>query len=346
MDPIRRSWAIAWLLAATAMSVWPLAAAEPTAKITPRQPWSTFFSGEEVKLGYAVESREPIRGRIVWSYAVQQRTIARGELSADVGPQEPMTIEIPLRLPELSEGVVYDTQLRLQLVDGRQNVVAEHGRVVRLFFRDAFADRREWLRRLKIVLYDPPEKTEKTFGEAEVPYKLVRNPAALKATSEGMVVVGEGVSLTDHPSLAETLTELAAGGLPVLCLAPADGYLAFPGIEQSRPKPGRVSLRGKDVIGEFDKRLDTDAWPPEGKTLVAGVQPSSRRGRVVLSVTDSPQAWPWLEATYPGGGRLIVCGFGLIEHWDAGPTPRYLLMRVFERLSQGAKLPNNSHEQE
>ena len=132
----------------------------------------------------------------------------------------------------------------------------------------------------------------------------------------------------------EPLHLIAAGGVSVLCLAPVDGDFAFPGVEQGHPKPGRVSLRASDVIGEFDKRLDSDGWPPRGKMVAAGLEPSSRRGRVVLSVTDSRQAWPWLEVTYPGGGRLIVCGFGLIDHWQAGPTPRYLLMHILERLSR------------
>ena len=346
MNPICRFWTAALLAAGTAVSTTTLLAAEPSVEITPREGWSAMFGGEEVKRGYVVAGQAPLEGRIVWSYSAQRRTIARGELSANVGPHGPITIEIPLRLPEVREGIAYDTELRLQLVDDRQNVAAEHNRVIRLFPRDAFADRREWLDRLKIVLYDPTEKTEKTFDEADVPYAYMRSLTALKATSEGMVVIGEGVSWTDYPALPEALVELAAGGRSVLCLAPADGYLVFPGVEQGQPKPGRVSLRRNDVIGELDKRLDADAWPPRGEMVAAAVQPTSRSGRVVLAVTDSPEAWPWLEVAYPGGGRLIVCGFGLIDHWQAGPTPRYLLVRVFERLSQGAETPRNSLEQE
>jgi len=350
MNPICRFWTAALLAAGTAVSTTflraELLAAEPSVEITPREGWSAMFGGEEVELGYVVAGQTPIAGRIAWSYSAQRRTIARGEVPAGVGPRGPATIEIPLQLPEVRKGVVYDTELRLQLVDGRQNVVAEHNRLIRLLARDAFADRREWLDRLKIVLYDPAEKTEKTFDEAEIPYRYMRSLTTLKATSEGMVVIGEGVSWMDHPALPEALVELAAGGRSVLCLAPADGYLAFPGVDQGQPTPGRVSLRRNDVIGELDKRLDMDAWPPRGETVAAAVQPTNRGGRVVLSVTDAADAWPWLEVAYPGGGRLIVCGFGLIDHWQAGPTPRYLLLRVFERLSQGDETPPNPLEQE
>ena len=139
---------------------------------------------------------------------------------------------------------------------------------------------------------------------------------------------------------------LSAAGVPVLCLAPADGDFPFPGTGKDQPKPRRVVLCHGEIIRELDKRLDADAWPPEGQVAAAGLQLTGGNRRVLLSVDRSPPGWPWLEVVYPGGGRLIVCGFGVVRHWDTSPTPRWLLLRVLERLSQSKNGSSISFEKE
>ncbi len=308
-------------------------AAEPTAKIVPQEGWSTFFGGGQVTLNYRLQSSVAMKGRLTWSHSAQRRPIARGERAVSVDKTTPADVEISLQLPEVREGIVFDTDFTVQLLDSRDDVVAEHQRVLRLFPSDAFFDRREWLDDLKIVLFDPDGKTSETFDDVAIPYKKAGNLSVLEETKEGIVVIGEGVSLADHRNLAEVMMRLAATGVSVLCLAPADGRMAFPGSEAEQPASTSISFRRTDIITQLDKRLDAEAWPPDGEVVVAGLEMTSFRGRVLLSVTEAPQAWPWLEVTYPRGGRLIVCGFGIIRCWQDGPTPRYLLARVFERLS-------------
>ncbi|MBC8874441.1 MAG: hypothetical protein H8E44_33815 [Planctomycetes bacterium] len=321
-------------------------AAEPTAEIAPVEGWSTFFGGDQVKLHYRLQTPDTMKGRLAWSHSAQRRPIARGERAVTVDETKPTEVEIPLQLPEVRDGVVFDTDLTVQLLDSRGEVVAEHQRVVRLFPRDPFSDRHEWLEELKIVLYDPPGQTADVFDDAEVPYKTARSLSNLEETSEGIVVIGEGVSLADHANLPEVMTKVAASGVPVFCLAPADGRLAFPGSEAEQPTAASVSLRRGDVITELDKRLDAEAWPPDGELTVTGLEMTSFRGRVLLSVAESPQLWPWFEVTYPDGGRMIVCGFGIIRCWQAGPTPRYLLASVLEQLSESrSRLPDGTLEQ-
>lgn len=327
------------LLVATAPLLPCAVAAEPPAEIVPVEGWSTFFSGDQVTLRYRLQGADTMKGRLAWSHSAQRRPLARGERAVTVDETKSAEFEIRLQLPEVREGIVFDTDLTVQFLDPRGEAAAEHQRVLRLFPRDAFSDRREWLKGLKIVLYDPLEKTSQTFDDDEIPYETARSLSALVETEEGIVVIGEGVSLADHRNLPEVMMRLAASGVPVLCLAPAEGRMAFPNSEAGQPASTSVSFRRTDVITQLDKRLDAEAWPPEGELAVAGLEMASFRGRVLLSVAASPPSWPWFEVAYPDGGRMIVCGFGIIRCWQAGPTPRYLLARVFEQLSESRSRP-------
>jgi len=320
-----------------ALLTWPAAGAEPDTELVCREQWSTFFGGQEVTLHFTVRSEEPIDGRMLWSHAADGRTIARGELAAKVKPGGESEAEIVLRLPEVRQGVVFDTQLNVLLVDRENQVLAREERTVRLFPTDPFVDRRDWLRGLEIVLYDPEGETEAVCKAHDLPYRLVGTMSALSSVEQGTVVVGEGISIDDRRGLPEALLRLAAGGVSVLCLAPADGDLPFPGGGDDEKQPRRVMLDNREIIRELDKRLDADAWPPEGRVAATGLELSTSRRGVLLSVGPSPRAWPWLEVVYPQGGRLIVCGFGIVEQWDAGPTPRWLLLRILERLSESTK---------
>ncbi|MBW3596263.1 MAG: hypothetical protein KY475_03195, partial [Planctomycetes bacterium] len=218
------------------------------------------------------------------------------------------------------------------LYDRGDQLLAEHERAVWLFSRDPFVNRREWLKDLKIALYDPEGATQKVFDEAEIPYNAPRTTAALGEVEDGVAIIGEGVSFGSRRGLAETLANLAARGVPVICLAPADGEIPFPGGEE-QPLAESVELRRSDVIKEFDKRLDADHWPPAGQVVKSGLTVAGRRGGVTLEVGDSPIAWPWLRASYAGGKQEIICGFGVIEAWDAAPTPRFLLAEILKQLT-------------
>jgi hypothetical protein len=151
--------------------------------------------------------------------------------------------------------------------------------------------------------------------------------------------VGEGVSFEEEKDLPDTLIRAAARGRPVLCLAPAKGVLPLPGADgTAAPLPQALCLHRTEIIAQLDRHLDLSGWPPDGKVVASAFALKAVEGSVLAEVTDGSSGWPWLEATHANKGRLLLCGFGLTTHWDAGPAPRYLFARLLERLA-GTRAP-------
>jgi hypothetical protein len=133
--------------------------------------------------------------------------------------------------------------------------------------------------------------------------------------------------------------QAAAAGRRVVLLAPAEGSLTVPGTRgDGLPDsgiPSELRFARRHVITELDKRLDARAWPGSNNTVPASrFLLESYRSRVEATVSDESRAWPWLEVRFPeSDGVLVMCGFRVIKHWNGGPTPRFLLIRLFEALS-------------
>jgi len=310
-------------------------AGEPTA-IEPGEKWADVFSGGEVKFHYTVRTTQAIDGRLNWSLSVNRRTVEHGQLPLTARAEHAAEVTVALKVPEVKEGVILESQLSVAAyATGDQKPAAEHVKTVWIFPRDPFVDRSEWLKALKITLFDPEGKTADVLEKARVPFTFTKNTSALDELSEGMLVIGEGTAWKDYRSLGEAMVRAAARGVPVLCLAPGEGTLVLPGTAGAElPPPDSLTLRQEDIIAELDKRLDATAWPPAGKIAASRLAIKSDRDQVVAEVSQPPHTWPWLEVRYPAKkGRLVVCGFGIVRQWEATPAPRYLLSELFRRLT-------------
>lgn len=292
--------------------------------------WSSVFAESETRWTYRISAGRPFRDRVSWRLTVDRRSLASGELQVRGEADKPGEVTIPLRWPKVKEGTVLAAQLSVAVGEVR------HDQAVWIFPRDSFFDRGEWLKSLKLSVFDPSGDTLTVLKDNDVPHERIRTRERLDEITEGIVIVGEGVSLKKHVGLMDDLRALAARGVPVLCLAAEEGEFSYPG---DKPLPAAVQLRRADVIRELDKRLDTTWWP-KGLSQVQGLRLVSSSDEVRAEVSDEANSWPWCEWQFEHESgssdkptRLIWCGFGIIQSWDDGPTPRYLLAKLFERLS-------------
>jgi len=291
---------------------------------------TNFFADSTATLHVEVPA-ELAKRRVVWVHATNEgRVFSRGEAKVAPLAGANQAAKIELRLPSVKPGVILEGVLNFSILadNGRDRLASGDARVI-AFPKDPFLDRGQWLKGLKITLYDPKEKTAAVFKSAEIPHETIVNAAALSEIKEGILVIGEGLSLREERGLAEVLVAAAAGGLTVLCLAPAEGSLPLAGDDFKKAKS--FACRKESIITELDKRLDAQAWSG-GRKVVASRLALRGEGPGVAAEVDLDQGdWPWLDVAFARTpGRLVVCGFGLVEAWDASPTPRFLLARILE----------------
>lgn len=308
--------------------------------ITPQEQWTNVFAGEKIALHFAVAAKDAFQGRVVWTFAATNGRVfpgGRGEAFVKLKAGESTKVKVPLQMPPLKAGVVLAGIVKVSAPKkGQSEPEGSFDRKLWIFFNDAFVDRKQWLKKLEITVYDPTKdaKSVKLLEKLDIPHKEIRNPAALAKLDKGLLLIGEGVSFRDERGLDDIITKLAKRGLPVLCLAPQEGMIALPGTAESGSLPNQLHWRKQDIITELDKRLDSAAWHGAKSVIASSLVIKAEGGKVVGEVTTKATDWPWLEADYANNGKLVVLGFPVIAAWESSPTPRYLLARLLEHVTK------------
>jgi hypothetical protein len=315
--------------------------------VAPLTPASNVFAGRKAHWRYSVQAREDFSGRAAWRLAVGDRTLARREQPVAAGFGRDGAVNIELELPAAKPGVVLSATLTVALLDPDGKERTRHEKDVLIFAEDAFSERQRWLRDLKIHLFDPEGKTSEIMTAAGIPFTPVVNMDAFDSIASGLLLIGEGVSLRDYRGLWPAMTRTAARGLPVLCLALSAGEFELPTTDtDSAPRAERMVLRQNNVVTDMDKRLDPDAWPPDGRSVASSLALSGGRGSIDANVQANRAGWPWLELGFAHPARpaaptrLAVCGFAIMEKWNDSPTPRYLFVELLNYVTE-----NNNNQQ-
>lgn len=323
------SWMVSTIGCLLLLTAPALSEGKPT--VAPAASWSNVFSGKDVEVPFVIRGAAS-PGQATWTLAIGPRQLSG---AADFDPKKPTHFSVRVRTPDVKPGVVLKLVLTVTARSDQSDALASCDKVLWVFSADPFADRRQWVENLKITLFDPAQTTAPLLKKAGLPFKETANTAELAAKTEGLVLIGGGVSFGDYPELWPALTKLAERGVAVLCLAPEAGALPLPSADGAAG-PEAVAFRKAGFIRRLDKRLDDAGWAPDGKTAVRGASLKAE-DRQVLAALGKDGEWPWVEIDYPApGGKLLICGFDFLgkDKWEAGPTPRYLFAALLTYLTE------------
>ncbi|MBU4459144.1 MAG: hypothetical protein KJ579_01145 [Verrucomicrobia bacterium] len=294
--------------------------------------WTAPFAGRKVSLS-AFETVAPdAAAGMAWELAIGGAVVARGEAVLEAAGAGPRGARIELDIPSIRTDAVADGLFRAWRIRSDRSVA---GRPVERRFpllgANPFAARAAWLRDLRIVLFDPDGKTAGALESVGVPHERTTNLDAVPGMKPGLFLVAEGLSFREYRALSAALLRSAEGGVATLCLAPSGGEMDLPVGGPGPAGLARVALAGRDITGEWDKRLGASAWGKEGAPVLSSCILRGASGRVVAEVEAGDAGWPWIELR--GEGRratLAICGFGMISNWDRTPATRRLLLAAME----------------
>ncbi len=316
-------------------------------QLVPVEDYTTAFAGDEITIGFRINADQPVAGRLLWSQSAQKRTLDRGEVDVRRMDDGQSQASFDLQLPEVRDGIIYQTHITAAFVPrGTDSAATKLKRSLWLFPRDPLAGRLTWAEELNLELFDPDGRTSEALESIDLPFRSLRRLSGAgsddppdESLRNRVLLVGEGASLANG-TLIDTAVEAALAGRRVIVLAPQEGVFDMPGLaDGGNQNTGAFHLARQSVITEFDQRLDAKAWHRVGNGIpFRGLRIEAVRSRIQATFVTDGTGWPWLELRYPdSGGVLILCGFRIVEHWDNGPTPRYLLIRILESLTASDK---------
>lgn len=280
-----------------------------TAPLSPTGVPETFFSDSELALQFVC--RAP--SSVAWQASAARRPFASGVVEPRNGK-----LEIEFRTPQVREGVVLPIQV----------AVGESLFKIHIFGRDPLADRHSWAESLHLVLFDPPGETAKAFDTISLPHGQLTGLGGLSAVNEGIVVIGEGLSLADHPGLDDTLCCLARQGVPVILLAPQSGSFRV-----TDPAPKRLELQDESAGQQIDPRIIGDLRRSRGLRV------SGDGNGPLLRIADQGSSYAWGDFRFDNKrGRLCCLTWDLLATWETSPAPRFFFVRLLEIVSSGKDL--------
>jgi hypothetical protein len=330
-------------------------AAQAEVRITDQTASHCWFSGQPLESRFAISGLDGRRAIAQYRLSAANHTIASSE-AALKGSDSPALLTRSVTLPPLAPGVTVALQATIAVIDAEsREQLAVTNVTFHSFSPDAFAPQKAQLTQLRIALFDPERSTLPVFEEFDIPYTFVRSLESVitsDAPSPGAVVIGEGVAPADFPELWGQLNQLTVRGIPVLCLAlrGEDGdVLIHRGKTRGGVRGGLFSvesliLKRHSALSGLDKRFDTHSWGPTRRLASESLGSITETGNYLFR--PDAKGWLWLEQTSTtGSAPVILCQFRIVEHWEASPVPRYMLLKLLEQVGYRKRITTEAHHE-
>jgi|GEM_PF-2853692 len=224
------------------------------------------------------------------------------------------TAHMTLRFPDLREGVALEGMFKLG-----ETKAPLFQQKLWVYPKGFFAERQR-RRSGTLQVYDPVGRTVEWLDQHDFPHLRVSDP---ERVGDGVLLVGEGLSVREHPGLFDQLRRFAASGARIVCLAPRGTEALFAGSTLAPPSVAtlsdkRILRRVAPGVDEADFSFRFFQGPP-GLGLSHGSE-------------QAEAGWMWLELGYPGGGMMMVCGVELTASVSRSTPNLVLLDGILKRL--------------
>jgi hypothetical protein len=328
MERWRNGWRRVGVFAALAGAVMSAAAtaAEP-ATVAWRDSVQAVFGGRETGLSLRLPPTVPAGARLFWRLTAADRTLTRQSMAVSAAQAKAGLVNLKIELATVRSevGLAVTAEAWLEAAGREQGMPAQAK--VWVLGDNPFPA----LRLAALTVWDQDNRLRPGLEQAGV--KCRDWPPEATGAPDTLILVGPGISPEAQAGDVERLLRTVAAGGTVVWVSPGAGRIPMPAGGDGKPLlPSRLWLQSVTVMAELDKRLGT-AWSGALPTELAPVEfPAALcdvRARPAAADSAAP-ALVWLEARWPGGGRLILCTLPLAEAWNAGPAARYLLAAMLQ----------------
>lgn len=274
----------------------------------------TFYSDREIfiKISSSGLSGKSLQWRLIYTGA----TVSAGEV---IIPDSGIA-EIKLSFPKLASGIVATAELACY---------AEPAKLQKQIFffsdDDIFSNRKESVGNLGIGVFQPDEKSGNIVKLLET-LGVRSSPISSISDYNGKIIIVSGLDFSENPGLFETLLDKCRDGSKVLILAPASGIIPLKDNEISR-----LLLADTDIIRDYNPKFDDKTW--NGKAIFGtSLKTVPLDDGIAIELVPHKTRFQFCEISRKySPGKIIICGFNLIELADESPSAGYLLKELIER---------------
>ncbi|MCP3873622.1 MAG: hypothetical protein GY699_10770 [Desulfobacteraceae bacterium] len=304
--------------------------------------WPAIYAGKESMYHLKISGQTAISGSFSWTLKVKERVLKKGHDKFYLNDHGEHVISLSLKTPSMKPGVQIPATLNISchVKQTSQNYTFQFP--LTIFSQNGLLDNGEYLKKLKILLFDPIGTTSNTFQNIKIPHTTISKKELWNLSDPKFIVLGSGI-VFDQYNLSSRIIELAQKGSRILLFEPSSGNFSMAEFSKGL-RPNVLAFADHHIIKSFSKPfrwIDNDPKQQYGLTLVR------YRNSIMVQVVENKQKeWDWLYVNYAqSNGKIILCTIPIIEYVNDSPVAqiimKQLLLYINTPLDGGIKTPGD-----